>query len=199
MAAKSRASNLHAKLAESLDAANAVSPPKETTTTMSLQETATKVDLALGAPVALTAEKIVNGSMILAAGAGAIPLPIWDSAAIMGVQIKMIADLAAFYGVPFEKKLGRTAIATLIGGLAPGLLARGGVGAFLKILPGVGSIFGALAQPAFAAAVTYGIGQVFIKHFKSGGTLPTFSARDFKDTLTDEVKTGFKKVSEVKL
>jgi hypothetical protein len=40
---------------------------------------------------------------------------------------------------------------------------------------------------------------VFIRHYESGGTLLSFSATQFKDTFTEEVKAGLKKVKEVKI
>jgi uncharacterized protein (DUF697 family) len=219
MATKSSATALHAKLAESLDTANQgaheTHSHKAMTTHTSHSHTShsthTKHKASHAAEGAATHElaelkkpelnvtKIVDSSMLLAAGAGAIPLPIWDTVAIMAVQVKMLADLSAFYGVPFKENAGKAAVASLIGGLAPGLLARGTFGLFLKLLPGVGSVFGAIAQPAFAAALTYGMGKVFISHFESGGTLLTFNAKDFKSTLTDEVKAGMKKVTELKI
>ncbi len=208
MATKSSATALHAKLAESLDTANqgAHEPHShEAMTTHTKHKVSHSAKGAAAHELAelkkpeLNAAKIVDSSMLLAAGAGAIPIPVWDTVAVMAVQVKMLSDLSAFYGVPFKENLGKAAVASLIGGLAPGLLARGSLGVFLKILPGIGSVVGAIAQPVFAAALTYGIGKVFISHFESGGTLLTFNAKDFSTTLSDEVKAGMKKVSELKI
>jgi len=105
-------------------------------------------------PVVLTANQIVNGSMLLAAGAGAVPAPLWDSALVFGVQIKMLADLSAAYGKPFTENLGRSAVAALLAGAAPALIARGALGSLIKSIPGVGSVLGAVTQPALAAALT---------------------------------------------
>ncbi|MGA7726495.1 MAG: hypothetical protein WCA95_14555 [Opitutaceae bacterium] len=197
MEKKRSASNIRSKLAEALDSAN--QEPKDTQTSSTMTTTEILVpSTSADAPVTLSPEKIINGSVLLAAGAGAIPVPLWDSAVLFGVQLKMLADLSAAYGKPFDKNIGKSAVAALLGGMAPGLIARGAVGGLLKTVPGVGSILGTLAQPAFAAAVTYGVGKVFVKHYESGGTLLTFNAKEFKDTFTAEVKTGMKKVSEFK-
>ena len=149
-------------------------------------------------PSTLTPEKIVNTSMLLAAGAGAIPGPVWDSALVIGIQLKMLADLSAAYGKPFDQNVGKSALGALLGGMAPALLARGAIGGFIKAIPGVGSLIGALTQPAFAAATTYAVGKVFIRFYETGGTIFTFNAKEFKDTFTEEVKTGMKKVSAFK-
>ena len=111
----------------------------------------------------------------------------------------MLADLSAHYGVPFKQNLGQNAVAALLGGLAPAMIARGALGSILKGIPGLGSIFGAVLQPAFAAAITYAIGRIFINHYESGGTLLTFSPSKFKDTFTEEVKAGMKKVRDIKI
>lgn len=146
----------------------------------------------------LSPSKIVHSSMLLAAGAGAIPVPLWDTALIFGIQLKMLADLSAAYGKPFDENVGKSAIGALLGGMAPAMLARGAVGGLLKAIPGVGSLLGAVAQPAFAAAITYAVGQIFIQYYQTDGTVFTFNPKQFKDSFNDEVKVGMKKVSEFK-
>jgi hypothetical protein len=50
-----------------------------------------------------------------------------------------------------------------------------------------------------AGGCTYAVGQTFIRHFESGGTLLSFNAKDFQSSFTEEVKAGMKKVAEVKI
>lgn len=197
MAKKSNAADIRAKLAEALDAPSKGGTEKPTSSSMTITEPILEAPAAPA--ISLSPDKIVNSSMLLAAGAGAIPLPIWDTAAVTVVQVKMLADLSAHYGVPFKQNLGQNAVAALLGGLAPAMIARGALGSYLKGIPGLGSVFGAVLQPAFAAAVTYAMGRVFISHYESGGTLLTFSATKFKDSFTEEVKAGMKKVRDVKI
>ena len=61
-------------------------------------------------------------------------------------------------------------IAALAGALLP-LTSTVGIFSTVKAVPIVGSIIGELAMPLLSAGATYGIGQAFIKHFESGGTL----------------------------
>jgi uncharacterized protein (DUF697 family) len=198
MPSKSGSAALRAKLAESLDVANhGVSADKGTS--LMTTPAASPVAAEPASTPALSDERIITSSMLLAAGAGAIPIPVWDGAAIVAVQVKMLSDLSAHHGVPFTQNAGKTAVFALLGGLAPSLLARGAAGMFVKSIPVLGTVYGAIAQPAFAAAVTYGIGKVFCAHLKSGGTLLTFSAKDFKDSISAEVQTGLKRASELKL
>lgn len=200
MAKKSTTDSLKSKLAQSLDSANepkSTSSSSETNDPMSASHATVTLEPTGSRKAA--AQSIVNTSTILGTGAGALPLPGWDIAVITGVQLKMLADISAVYGVPFKENLGKSAVSALVGGLAPGLLARAGVGAFFKTLPGIGSIMGAITLPALAGGATYAVGQVFIKHYESGGTLLSFDAKDFRSSFTDEVKAGMKKVAEVKI
>src|SRR5204862_2573037 len=103
------------------------------------------------------------------------------------------------YGKPFAENAGKSAVAALVGSLAPGMLARGTFGIFFKTLPGIGSLVGAVALSVLAGGCTYAIGQVFVRHYESGGTLLTFNAKDFQAGFTEEVKAGMKKVAEVKI
>jgi uncharacterized protein (DUF697 family) len=117
---------------------------------------------------------------------------------VIGIQLKMLADLSAAYGKPFDQNVGKSALGALLGGMAPALLARGAFGGFVKAIPGVGSLLGLLTQPALAAATTYAVGNVFAQYFATGDTVFTFDANKFKDSFNAEVKTGMKKVSEFK-
>jgi uncharacterized protein (DUF697 family) len=198
MASKSGSAALRSKLAESLDAANQDAPAEKEASIMTVPAASPAAEATASQPV-LSDERLITSSMLLAAGAGAIPVPLWDGAAIVAVQVKMLSDLSAHYGTPFTRNAGKSVVLALLGGLAPGLLARGAAGMVVKAVPVLGTAYGVLAQPLFAAAVTYAIGRVFSSHLKSGGTLLTFDAKDFRDSVTNEVQTGLKKAVALKL
>ncbi len=198
MAKKSNATRIKAELARALDAANS-GDNVESTSPIMTEIATTAPEVSTAGSASLAAARIVNGSMLMAAGAGAIPLPLWDTAAVAAVQIKMLVDLSALYEVPFKQNLGQNALAALVGSLAPGMIARGTLGSYLKTIPGIGSVLGAVIQPAFSAAVTYAIGRVFIQHYESGGTLLSFRAAEFKGIFTEEVKAGMKKIRDIKI
>lgn len=145
------------------------------------------------------ADSIVMTSSLMAAGAGAIPLPGWDVAAVVGVQLKMLADLSKLYDVPFSKNIGKSAMGALVGGLGPTYLARGSFGAVVKVIPGLGQFVGMVALPALSGGCTYALGKVFIAHYESGGTLLTFKPKEFSTRFAAEVKAGMKKVASVKI
>lgn len=120
------------------------------------------------------ANQIVNRYWKWSAAAGLIPVPLLDVAAVTGVQLKMLADLARLYDVPFQKDRVKAAVGALIGAVSPAFLSAGTLslaGPALKIIPGIGTAVGVVVTPAFNAATTYALGRVFTVHFESGGTL----------------------------
>jgi len=125
----------------------------------------------------------VHSYMWGGAVASIIPMPYVDMAAIAAVELKMVHSLSKIYGIPFRRDLGKSIIATLIGGVGSVGIARGGLASLAKTVPVVGNVLSALVLPGMAAALTYAVGRVFIQHFESGGT--------FLDMDPQEVKTYF--------
>ena len=120
------------------------------------------------------ATEVVKKYALYTAGAGLIPLPLVDMAAIAGLEVKMLADLGNVYDVPFEADRVRPIVAALIGGYTSTRLGQGVGATLLKGVPVVGTVLGSLAVPAFASGLTWAIGKVFIQHFASGGTFLDF-------------------------
>jgi uncharacterized protein (DUF697 family) len=110
------------------------------------------------------AQLIVSRYARYAAGAGLVPVPLVDLAAIGGVQVAMLGALAAQYDVPFSRERGKTIIAALVGGLMPSLAGH-------QVLKLVGPLVGILSVSGFAMASTQAVGTLFVSHFESGGTL----------------------------
>jgi len=135
----------------------------------------------------LEALRIVNTYVGWSAGAGLIPIPLVDMAAIAGVQLKMIHALSKFYGIPFSREVAKSVIGALVGGGGSSMLAAPAA-SLVKIVPLVGQIAGILTEPALAAASTYALGRVFTQHFETGGTLLNFDAealrRYYKEQFT---------------
>ncbi|HEY7991700.1 MAG TPA: DUF697 domain-containing protein [Stellaceae bacterium] len=119
---------------------------------------------------------IVREYMGWSTGAGLIPLPLLDLAAISLVELKMVHSLARLYGVPFQRGAAKSIIGALIGGGGTFVLAAP-VASMIKTIPIVGTAAGILTEPAIAAAASYALGKVFIQHFESGGTLLDFNVR----------------------
>ena len=63
------------------------------------------------------------------------------------------------------------------------------------MLPVVGSIIGGVTVSVFAGASTYALGQVFKRHFESGGTILDFDPARLKKLYKEQFEKG-KKVAE---
>ena len=112
------------------------------------------------------ADQIIEDHTVYAAGAGAIPVPLADVAAVAAIQIDLVRALAKVYEVPFDVATGKAVIASLTGAS----VARLGASA-VKAIPGVGWIGGGVAQVGLSGASTYAVGHLFRRHFAQQGTL----------------------------
>jgi len=110
------------------------------------------------------AQRLVDRYAKYAAGAGLVPVPLVDVAAIGAVQLKMLGALARHYDVPFDPERGKAILAALTGSVMSSL-------AGYQVLKLFGPLAGILGVSGFASAATYGVGRIFIAHFESGGTL----------------------------
>ena len=139
---------------------------------------------------------LVKKYMWWSMGAGLIPVPFVDIAAVSGVQLKMIKDISDIYGIKFSENKGKSIVSALLGSIVPNSLARGGVGSILKMIPVVGTVMGGISMSLFSGASTYAIGKAFIQHFESGGTFLNFDPVKVKDYFFSKFEEG-KKVAEI--
>ena len=123
-------------------------------------------------------------------GAGLVPVPLVDMAAVTGVQLKMLADLSRAYDVKFTEDAGRKIVLSLLGSLIPNGLARGFLGSLLKIIPVVGTVMGTISMSAFSGAATYAIGKLFIQHYEAGGTLLDLDVTQMNDFFKEKFAEG---------
>ena len=93
------------------------------------------------------AYKIVRKYMWWSMGAGLIPVPFLDWAAVSGIQFKMIADLAKTYDVRLQKDAVKATIGALSGFVLPHAVACGLVGTMFKAVPVIGFVAGQTAPP----------------------------------------------------
>jgi uncharacterized protein (DUF697 family) len=137
----------------------------------------------------LQCDKTISKHVAASVGAGFIPVPILDFAAVTAVQTDMVYRLCKLYGVDFSKEAARTAIVALIGASVPGLQARF-FASGLKLIPGVGTVVGMLATPTISGAATYAVGRVFVQHLETGGCLLTFDASKMKEHFERALEQG---------
>lgn len=136
------------------------------------------------------AESITNHYVGWAMGAGLIPFPVADLAAITGVQLKMLKEISAVYDVEFSENRGKSIVLSLLSGLGSTSIAVSIVGSAAKVVPGAGSLLSFATLPVVAGALTYATGKVFIQHFESGGTFLTFDSMEAKQAFAQEFEKG---------
>jgi uncharacterized protein (DUF697 family) len=140
---------------------------------------------------------VIKRHVLISMGVGAVPIPLVDVAAVTGVQLSMISKLAKVHGVQFAEDLGKSLLASLVGGLGSKALVTGFIGSAIKAIPVIGSAVGAITYPAFAGATTYAVGKVFDKHFAQGGTMLDFKPGDVKEYFSEELDKGKEVVSNI--
>jgi uncharacterized protein (DUF697 family) len=139
----------------------------------------------------LKADVVITRHVAVAAGAGLIPLPVVDFAAVSTVQLTMLALICNIYHQPFSKE----AVTSIIGSLAGGAITGNptlSLAARLKFIPVFGALAGLIVTPVLAGATTYALGKVFVHHFESGGTVLTFEAKKLKEYMQKSLQEGKK-------
>lgn len=123
---------------------------------------------------------------------GFIPIPMLDTLGLLSVQRAMLYRLCKIYGVPFSLKLAKTLLTTLMGRVAWGAAAPM-AGSALKIVPGVGTLFGGAGMATLGSVSTYATGKVFKQHFEKGGTLEDLDLKKAKDAFIAELEKAKKR------
>jgi uncharacterized protein (DUF697 family) len=138
------------------------------------------------------ASQLVDRLSLWSGAAGLIPVPLVDVLAVGGVQLHMLRRLSEIYGIPFSENRGKSILTSLAGAIIPASAATT-TGSFMKVLPGIGTVIGALTMPVVSAGATWVIGKVFIQHFASGGTLLDFNPPDYREFIkTQREKLGIR-------
>jgi len=154
---------------------------------------AAEATVSQSAPAAQPAEQardqramaLVQSYVPWAAASGLIPVPTADVAALLALQVRMLAKLGAMYEVPFLQNSVKGAVSALLGtAVASG--AGASLGSLVKAVPLVGTYVGFIAAPGAFAAVTYAVGRVFVTHFESGGTFLDFDPQKTREYFKAE-------------
>lgn len=139
------------------------------------------------------ADSIVRNHMVWSMGAGLIPIPIADFFAVSAIQLDMIRQIAKVYDIDFSEQAGKASITSL----TSSGLARLGARA-VKFIPGVGTILGGITMSALSGASSYALGQVFKKHFETGGTFLDFEPSRVKKFYNEQFEKGKVIAKEIK-
>lgn len=117
------------------------------------------------------AKKIVERHRNMAAVGGLVPLPVANIAGVTAINLRMVKKLSDLYQVPFQRDRTRALIVSLVGGAVPTGIGTATSTTLMWIIPG-GLLVGLGAAAVSAAALTRGIGLVFIESFESGAGIP---------------------------
>lgn len=127
-------------------------------------------------------------------GAGLVPIPILDIAAVTAVQLDLVKQLSQVYGVQHQ---GGMIDKGLITALTGSIFARIGA-SFIKIIPVVGSMLGGVSMAIMSGASTYAVGQVFKRHFEAGGDFSNFNPTRARGLFEEEYERGKQMAEEWK-
>ncbi len=140
------------------------------------------------------ADTIIKNHIVWSMGAGLIPVPIVDFFAVSGIQLDMIRQLCKLYDQDFKESQGKAIISSLTGSG----IARMGAKAMIKFIPGVGSVIGGVTMAVLSGASSYALGEVFKKHFETGGTFLDFDASRLKKMYNEKFEKGKQVAEQIK-
>ena len=109
------------------------------------------------------AHAVVAASTAAAMGASAVPAPVVDAAMIVPVQISMIAAITSLFGLKVSKSVITAFISSTIGTTLTTIGGRAAFGALVKLVPGGGTVAGAVMQGATAGVFTTALGEAYIQ------------------------------------
>jgi uncharacterized protein (DUF697 family) len=124
-------------------------------------------------------ERLISNHIAAAAAAAAIPVPLVDLLAVTAVQLSMVRALARRHGAEIGIDTAGAVGVGLFGALLPRVAASA-----LKVLPGIGTVGGAVAQCAFSGATTWAIAESLRERLERGALDPDARAhRDVSRSL----------------
>lgn len=142
-------------------------------------------------------DEIVKRHVYWAVGAGLIPLPVVDIAAVTAIQVDMLKQVCTFYKIDYSEESGKTWITALVTSTMSSVLARVGSSA-LKFIPVIGTVLGATSMAIVSGASTYALGMAFSHHFENGGTFANLDEGKVKEIYNEQVKEGKKIAKSLK-
>ena len=157
--------------------------------TMKLQEVEIKLAAASLQGKHMTAQNRVKTHMVAGMALGLLPAPVFDIAALSGVQLNLLRSLCRHYGVDFDEQVSKGILSSLISGSLPVLTVLG-LSSVAKLIPGIGTVGGGLSMTLLAGATIYATGQVFIRHFEAGGSLQDFDGKHWQAFFKQQFEEG---------
>ncbi|NND05366.1 MAG: DUF697 domain-containing protein [Saprospiraceae bacterium] len=150
-----------------------------------MQETEEKV---------VDANQVIRSHMMWSMGAGLIPVPVADIFAVSAIQLDMVRQLCKIYEVDYKE----TELKAVVSSLAGSIVAKAGA-RVLKFIPGVGAMIGGMTLAILSGGSTYALGEVFKKHFETGGTFLDFDPARLRKMYDEMFEKGKKYAREIRV
>lgn len=141
------------------------------------------------APTQAELDGVIRKRVYAAMALGLAPLPLLDLVGFYAIQIELAKALAQKYEVPFKEDRAKALIGALLGSVLPIALAPAAF-SLAKLLPIVGQTLAASSLSLVGGAATYAMGQVFAKHFASGGALLQCDAGPLREAFKKSFEEG---------
>lgn len=135
------------------------------------------------------AQNVIKTHMVSGMALGLLPAPLFDIAALSGVQLNLLRNLCKHYGVAFDEQLGKGVVTALMSGSLPVLTVLG-LSSVAKLIPGIGTIGGGISMTVLAGSSIYATGQVLVRHFEAGGTLQNFDSKHWRAFFKQQFEAG---------
>jgi len=142
-------------------------------------------------------DDILKRHVYWAVGAGLIPVPIFDIAAVSAIQLDMLKQICTYYKIDYSEETGKAWISALVSSSMSSIISRIGASA-VKTIPVVGTVVGAASMAVLSGASTYALAKVFINHFEDGGTLNNLDKEKIKSFYNEKIKEGKKVAKNLK-
>ena len=130
-------------------------------------------------------ETIVKKHVIWSVGAGLLPVPLLDIAAVTGIQLDMLKQLCSLYQVRYTESQGKSWVASLSGSI----MARMGA-SVVKSVPVIGTLLGGVSMSVLSGGATYALGQVTIAEFEQGADFETANMEHAREVYAEELEKG---------
>lgn len=131
--------------------------------------------------------KKVRYAVAASAAAAAVPVPVADSTMLFFIQAKMMAQIAASYGVEFKEEDIVKLITSLGAAAGTGYVGRAVFSSLVKMIPGAGSVVGGLVGVSTAVVLTYALGRTYMyameKVFTGEWNIDNISSAFLKETM----------------
>ncbi len=150
--------------------------------------------LAIGNRAGLEAKRKESEAAVAVAATaagvvGATPIPFADAVALVPIQGAMIAKISQIYGMEVGSDAIVPIVSSLLGIVGATFVGRTVVTSLLKFVPGLGTVAGGMIAATTAAALTKGMGQLYITTLEKLAGSGELSWRAAVATMRGELKS----------